>query len=445
MSGVQMPKLKSYTLYNPELIHVLRSPPSSIHTRKKERITDSDVLYMIRNDDTRINEGVSYLARGTNPMVDVSYNNMGGASRTNSMPNVQASNPYKIKVFRPPLQRQEDLLPLSRMRHPETMAITNPGIRNGMAIHDLSNQFDKAQVFSSVDKTNNMYQSIRPTATYNIAVPMEVFTGGNINHNKQYYNVTSAVNSDYNFVDAWNNLDPNIIKADVRADILKLSAGTNVFANEDVERSYNIDKDNYIKDNIILKNISPNFSIQIYNPETQKSVDVNANLKDKLNIAVQSSMGNPISLVREDGQNIKLKDYVYKIVNTNVGVDKLVLVVPSFDYELDRNIPIYAVSTNTSGYTSNDRMESLDPITGEKISTSVGTAISNNRGRTEAIHDTEHNIQLRGMATTGYQLDNIGNVPSVTRNKNTASLNNDKSTDIKRYATSQVGDRYEWY
>ena len=444
MSGVQMPKLKSYTLYNPELIHVLRSPPSSIHTRKKERISESDVLYMIRNDDTRINEGVSYLARGTNPMVDVSYNNMGGASRTNSMPNVQASNPYKVKVFRPPLQRQEDLLPLSRMRHPETAAITNPGIRNGMAIHDLSSQFDKNDVFSSVDKTKNTYYSITPNATYNIAVPMEVFTGGNINTDKRYYNVNSAV-SDYSFVDAWNNLDPNIIKADIREDMLKLSAGTNVSFNSDLERSFNIYKDNYIKDNVILKNITPNFSIQVYNPTTQQSVDVNANLKEKINIAVQSSMGNPISLVREDGQNIKVKDYLYKVVKTNVGMDKLVLVVPSFEYELDRNIPLYAVSTNTSGFTSNDRIETLDPITGEKISTSVTSAISNNKGRTEAIHDTDHNIQLRGMATTGYQIGNIGNVPSVTRNKNTASLNNGKSTDIQKYATSQVGDRYEWY
>lgn len=444
MSGVQMPKLKSYTLYNPELIHVLRAPPSSIHTRKKERITDSDVLYMVRNDDTRINEGVSYLPRGINPMVDVSYNNMGGASRTNSMPNVQASNPYKVKVFRPPLQRQEDLLPLSRMRHPETIGITNPGIRDGMSIHDLSSQFDKTDVFSTVDKTKQTYQSVRPTATYNIAVPMEVFTGGNINNNKQYYSMSSAV-SDYNFVDAWNNLDHNILKSDVRDQILKLSAGTNISANEDIERSYNIDKDNYIKDNIILKNITPNFSIQIYNPDTNKAVDVNANLKDKLNIAVQSSMGNPISLVREDGQNIKLKDYLYKIVKTNVGMDKLVLVVPSFEYELDRNIPLYAVSTNTSGYTTNDRMETLDPITGEKVMTSANSALSSKYGRTEAIHDNEHNIQLKGMGNTGYQIDNIGSVPFITREKNTSKLNNSKANDIQKYAKSQIGDRYEWY
>ena len=443
MSGVQMPKLKSYTLYNPELIHVLRAPPSSIHTRKKERITDSDVMYMVRNDDTRINEGVSYLARGTNPMVDVSYNNTGGGSRTNTMRNVQASNPYKVKVFRPPLQRQEDLLPLSRMRRPETVGLTNPGIRNGMAIHDLSSQFDKSDVFSSVDKTKRSYESIRPTATYNISVPMEVFTGGNINNNKQYYSLSSSVN-DYTPLDAWNNLDSNILKADIRDEILKLSAGTNISANEDIDRSYNIDKDNYIKDNIIIKNITPNFSIQVYNPDTNKAVDVNANLKEKLNIAVQSSMGNPISLVREDGQNIKLKDYLYKIVKTNVGMDKLVLVVPSFEYELDRNIPLYAVSTNTRGYTSNDRIESIDPITGEKIMTSASTTLSSKYGRREAIHDTDHNIQLKGMGNTGYKIENIGSVPSVTREKNTASLNNSKASDIKSYANLQMGDRYEW-
>src|SRR5438105_3535685 len=113
MSGVQMPKWKSYTLPSWDQIHILRSPPKSIHTRKKERIDMSDVTYMVRNDDSRINEGVSYLQRGINPMVDVMYNNAGGGGggRTNSMPNIQASNPYKVMkdgAFRPPIITLED-------------------------------------------------------------------------------------------------------------------------------------------------------------------------------------------------------------------------------------------------------------------------------------------------------------------------------------------------
>lgn len=442
MSGVQLPKWKSYTLYNPELVHILREPPKAIHTRKKERISESDVQYMIRNDDTRINEGISWLPRGINPMVDVSYSNTGGGSKTTSIAQVQASNPYKLSVFRPPLQRQEDLLPLSRMKHPETAAITNPGIRNGMMIHDVSEVFDKATTLNSIDPTKRSYLSIRPTATYNIDKPMEVFTGGNVRQTR-YTSVGTNVGADYRTIDdTWGlkNYD------EINNKKLRISQGTNPSTNGEYDRSDNIDINNFIKDNIILKNISPNFSIQIYNPDTQTSVNVNSSVKDRMNIAVQSSLGNPISLMTENGKNIKLKDYQYKIVNTNVGMDKLILVVPSYEYELERNVPLYSLGSNISGYTSNDRYEE-NPITTEKVKTSANTSMSSGYGRTEAIHDTEHNMNLKGMGATGFSFNNSGSIPSVTtgttRNTSINNRNLNTKSHINHYTNVNGGlDRY---
>ena len=52
----QRPKWQSYTLPSWDRPTILREPPKSIHTKKKERVEMGDVTYMIRNDDSRINE-----------------------------------------------------------------------------------------------------------------------------------------------------------------------------------------------------------------------------------------------------------------------------------------------------------------------------------------------------------------------------------------------------
>ena len=472
MSGVALPKWKSYTLPSVESFHIMRSPPSSIHTRKKERVDFSDVSYMVRNDDSRINEGISYLSRGINPMVDISYNNMGGGgSRTNTMASIQSGNPYKAfkdGAFRPPEYKQEDLLPLSRQKHPETAAITNPGL-SGYNIHNLESQIDNAEVSSAIDKQKINYIEARPTAVYRMEIPVEVFSGHRL-RDQLKVSASAGFIGDKNYDISRYSSTNNPLQAG--KNVLDISATPNMNnPNNNINRDDSIDITNYIKDNIILKNISPNFRILMYDTNNKNYSEVFSSIKDKINIAVQSSLNNPIDVSRSDGHVVKLKDYRWKVVHSAVGGDNLVIIPNNTpELELERNMPLYSAGTNVSGYTNNKRLDTNDPLTDNKIQTSAGTNISGytkierihtsdpitdikiqtsvgsgvsmNYGRRDAIHDKERLINLRGMGSVG-GISNMGNIP-MERNHDIPTLTS-KNMNVKQSAAREMGGRYETY
>lgn len=442
-SGVQMPKLRGFQMGSvepPSLI--LREPPRSIHTRKKERIDMADVTHMIRNDDSRINEGVSYLARGINPHIDVMYNNSGGGSRTTTMPNIQSGSVYKVMkdgAFRPPMFKQEDLLPLSRQRRPETSAITNPGIRSGYNIHNLVDMIDQEEVKSSIDKTKLNYIAVRPTAVYKMQLPTEVFTSNAINQDVMRMSASAGVRGPSDGIIA--RIMPTNDPMEASKNPLLSTATANLGMMGDTSRDDNIDSNNYIKDNIILQNISPNFSIMVHNPSTNNYSEVFASTRDRLNIAVQSSLNRPISLTREDGTQIKVKDYRWQIVQSAVGGDNLVIHLQNTpDIELERNMPLYAMGTNVSGNSKVERLHTLDPVMESKLKTSATSGVSMNYGRKDAIHDIERNVKLRGMGSVGYAMENFGSVPSTLAHQ--IPTLSSKGMEVKQAAAQEMGSRY---
>lgn len=381
-SGVQLPKWKSYTLPSWEQPTIYRDPPKSIHTRKKERVDMSNVTYMIRNDDSRINEGVAYLQRGINPHIDIMYNNVGGGGggRTTTMPNVQASNPYKIMkdgAFRPPMFKQEDLLPLSRQRRPETSAITNPGIRSGYNIHNLVDMIDKEEVSNSINVQKINYLSIRPTAMYKIELPTEMFTANAINENVLHTTVSSSV----------KGMD-------------KISR---IATNEPYQSLKNP----------LHSSVSSNSSI-LSNKSRDETIDKGHYINDKSNYTVQSSAGRD--------------NLVYK--NNN-----------KYNVELSRNMPLYNINSSVNGNTKDIRMHTNAPKTNEKlINTSASSSVSMNCGRQDAVHDTQKNIILRGMGSVGNGIQNVGFVPTVQKH-NIPTINN-KGLTIKQIAAKEMGNRY---
>lgn len=443
-SGVQLPKWKSYTLPSWEQVHILREPPKSIHTRKKERVDMSNVNYMIRNDDTRINEGVAYLQRGVNPHVDVMYNNVGGGGggRTTTMPNVQASNPYKVMkdgAFRPPIFTQEDLLPLSRQRRPETVGITNPGIRSGYNIHNLVDMMDKEEVHSAVDGEKLNYIAVRPTAVYKMQLPQEVFTSNAINKDVIRTSASAGfMGEQHGGISRMSYNDPY----QASKDPLLSTTTTNIaLMGGDINRDETINLNNYIKDNIILENISPNFSIVLYNPSTQNYSEVFGSTRDRLNIAVQSSLNRPIDLTREDGTQIKIKDYRWQIVTSAVGRDNLVLQIQNTpDIELNRNTPLYAVGSNVSGSSKVERFHTMDPVMEDRVKTSATSSVSMRYGRNDTIHDKERNVKLRGMGSYGSSMENFGSVPTV-QSHSIPTLTS-RGLEVRQAASQEMGSRY---
>lgn len=112
-------------------MNILRDPPRSIHTRRVDKVGQTQSILQAQDESgDRICEMINVYARGVNPMVSVSYdnfsNNAGGGNPLQTSPN--ASLPYKVENVRPPVLRQEDLLPLSRLPRNWFYSYTNPSL-----------------------------------------------------------------------------------------------------------------------------------------------------------------------------------------------------------------------------------------------------------------------------------------------------------------------------
>lgn len=156
-------------------MNILRDPPKSIMTRRIDKVGEtSSITEMIDLSENRSSEAISTYARGVNPMVSVSYGNEGnnggqkvGGSGKGSY-NLSIGNgklPYRIMdqgAFRPPILRQENLLPLSRLPRTNTTAFTKAGFVD----------FTKKLMYPGREerhiKQETLKTSIRPTATYRL-------------------------------------------------------------------------------------------------------------------------------------------------------------------------------------------------------------------------------------------------------------------------------------
>lgn len=111
-------------------MNILRDPVSSIQTRRIDKVGQTQNILLEQDDSgDRIAECIQVYARGVNPMVSVSYDNASnnaGALKANISGIGQSSLPYKVQVVRPPVARQEDILPLSRLNRVWNHAESNP-------------------------------------------------------------------------------------------------------------------------------------------------------------------------------------------------------------------------------------------------------------------------------------------------------------------------------
>lgn len=115
-------------------MNILRDPPKSIMTRRVNKVGDNNsIRRTIDESDDRVMENILKFARGVNPMVGVEYRNHGGTGGGSITTAIQSQNgsvklPYRIMrdgAFRPPILRQEQLLPLSRQNRNVTSCDTN--------------------------------------------------------------------------------------------------------------------------------------------------------------------------------------------------------------------------------------------------------------------------------------------------------------------------------
>lgn len=112
-------------------LNILKDPPKSIHTRRIDKVGQTSSILLAQDESgDRISEMINVYQRGVNPMVSVSYGNEGNNGGRSSVFNNQrnAYLPYRLQNLRPPVQRQEDLLPLSRLPRNWFYQYSNPSM-----------------------------------------------------------------------------------------------------------------------------------------------------------------------------------------------------------------------------------------------------------------------------------------------------------------------------
>ena len=154
--------------------NIIRDPPKSIHTRRIDKVGDTnDITKSIDTSGDRVCEYIRQYPLGVNPMVGVSYSNYGNnggvvGNSTNTSANYQAKLPYRIwYVFRPPLLRQENLLPLSRLPRNVTSQTTN------ICNIDYTKKLESPGGDYRQIQKDIIHTSVRPTAVYNCETPLK--------------------------------------------------------------------------------------------------------------------------------------------------------------------------------------------------------------------------------------------------------------------------------
>ena len=128
-------------------------------------------------------------------------------------------------------------------------------------------------------------------------------------------------------------------------DELKVGQGTNVVGASH-QTSYEYAEQ--MKD-VLLKNMTSSVHIVIQRTGDSDEYPIQGSIKDKINIIIDSAKGNSISLGRDNGEPVRLKEYTWKFVKSNSGSDKFIIQLPQEAVlELERKTNLHAMYSNPS-------------------------------------------------------------------------------------------------
>lgn len=151
-------------------MNILKDPTKGIFTRRKDKVGDTQEILLAQEDSgDRIAECINVYARGVNPMVGVSYNNYGNNGGQNALSRGHGGTklPYRPEVFRPPVFRQEDLMPLSRQPRTWFYALTNPQMPN--TVHQMECPDGKSSI-----QTKKLYHEAPSNKQYMKQLPIDM-------------------------------------------------------------------------------------------------------------------------------------------------------------------------------------------------------------------------------------------------------------------------------
>ena len=296
-------------------MNILRDPPKSYHTRRINKVGEtSSITEMIDDSSNRVCETIKVYARGVNPSVSVSYSNEGNNAGQHSGGmhiggQVAARLPYTIMrdgVFRPPVDRQENLLPLSRLPRVWTSAFSKPGFA------DFSKKMRVCGTAAETKETHteSLKSCVRPTAVYKIETPLiEPFDVKNVIQPKINNSASSGIRS----MDVTHRNNSNPTK-EVFINPLHAHAHANHTSNERYVNNNESNTERYLQD-LRVHPVSSNISSTKHYTDTNE-LDALPYLQDANPHSVVSNISS-VRCVNEGLSELDTLPYLQDVNNTS--------------------------------------------------------------------------------------------------------------------------------
>ena len=396
-------------------MNILRDPPKSVQTRRIDKVGEtSSITEMLDESGNRACEAISYYARGVNNMVSVSYGNQGnnGGQALNRMSanpsnqGKQAFLPYTVMkdgVFRPPVMRQEQLMPLSRQPRIWTEAFTNK------AFPDFSKKMltcGKAEDMRQV-KNDLLKVCVRPNAVYKIERPVqETYDIKRNIQNPVFVSATSGIRTmdrtTQNVQKPTKEIDYNNLHADAR---------TNLGSVRHVDNN-NFDTNPYLQDTL--------------------HSDVRANGSRN----IQATMIDDIM----DLSDIRTKDTHHTDYTTPLsGYDKVDYIHD--EREMRRTLPQHNASTNVGKniYKRQEYENSIELDRNMPMAQAMSNVGTTQRGAMSAHMGTEYRLNEK-VRPGGF--DGRASMPMTDRMNTVAPAGDTEKSRMGRMVMEQFSGRY---
>ena len=344
-------------------MNILRDPPKSIHTRKIDKVGDtSSITQMVEDSSDRASEAILVYPRGVNPSVSVSYNNHGnngGQSQAGNLAGLnggqQAKLPYTIikdGAFRPPVLRQEELMPLSRQPRVWTSQFSKPGFVDfSKRLRNCGTAEETKEVF-----TNTLQANIRPTAVYKIETPIQ-----------ETYDIKNNIQNTFNTRASSGCRTLNITQQNVQipekeifTDPLHARANTNMAQPSKQVMFNDMDTERYLQ-NLLHSRVNTNMGqpsqqVMVNDMDTERYLQnpnnhrVDSNISS--NITAFTSIDKVLDLPELPIQHTHIIDHVAPYSQSGDGTTYI-----HDDIQMDRVLPNYTATTNIMDNTKYKQQE----------------------------------------------------------------------------------------
>jgi hypothetical protein len=192
---------------------------------------------------------------------------------------------------------------------------------------------------------------------------------------------------------------------------------------------------------VLLKNMRSNVAIVIQTSGGHDGQNINASVEDKINLVIQSALGQPISLQRDDGQPVKVKDYTWKFVKSASGADTFIIQADMPEMSLDRKSELYAAQANISQNIHVPIMSTVD-LKGERINTSAQTNLKVSENRQNAERVGPELMVRKAEKETSYTDWMVQTIRPTLDRVDLSNLKSDKKLHLNKVFISEMDGRF---